>query len=83
MFDAYKSQMKPETSETTEIIRHCLLISNSHPCPDLVHRNLDEKYDQYSMKKIVEEMKNVCNMRLPILIEFEIKSNVSNVCFLI
>lgn len=69
MFDAYKSQMKPETSET-EIIRHCLLISNSHPCPDLVHRNLDEKYDQYSMKKIVEEMKNVCNMRLPILIEF-------------
>uniref|UniRef100_A0A1D1XTW3 Mediator of RNA polymerase II transcription subunit 25 n=1 Tax=Anthurium amnicola TaxID=1678845 RepID=A0A1D1XTW3_9ARAE len=58
MFDTYQSQIKPETSEATEIIKHCLLISNSHPCPDLVHRNLDEKYDQFSMKQIVEEMKN-------------------------
>ena len=59
MFDAHKSQMKPETPETTETIRHCLLVSNSYPCPDHVHRNLDEKYDQFSIKQIVDEMKNV------------------------
>ena len=60
MFDAHKGQIKPEIPEATETIRHCLLISNSHPCPDLVHRNLDEKYDQFSMKQIADEMKNVC-----------------------
>ncbi|CAG8442244.1 2174_t:CDS:10 [Funneliformis caledonium] len=54
MFDAYKSQTK---SENLEPRKHCLLISNSHPCPDLVHRNIDEKYDQFSMNQIVEEMK--------------------------
>ena len=74
MFDAHKSQMKPEISET-EIIRHCLLISNSHPCPDLVHRNLDEKYDQYSMKQIVEEMKNVRYI-LSMLHSFKLSTNV-------
>ncbi|CAI2177279.1 3077_t:CDS:10 [Funneliformis geosporum] len=53
MFDAYKSRTN---SETLEPRKHCLLISNSHPCPDLVHRNIDEKYDQFSMNQIVEEM---------------------------
>ncbi len=57
MFDAYKGRMKAETLEPR---KHFLLISNSHPCPDLVHRNIDEKYDQFSMKQIVEEMRKVC-----------------------
>ncbi|CAG8526401.1 4468_t:CDS:10, partial [Scutellospora calospora] len=53
MFDLHKSQMEPDAPPPK---RHCILISNSHPCPDPVHRNISSKYDEYTIEQIVEEM---------------------------
>ncbi|CAG8523574.1 7862_t:CDS:2 [Ambispora leptoticha] len=38
--------------------RHCILISNSEPLADPVHFNFDEKYDNFTIGQICEEMAN-------------------------
>ncbi|CAG8460206.1 1064_t:CDS:10 [Gigaspora rosea] len=57
MFDLHKSQMEPDSPQP---IRHCILVSNSHPCPDPVHRNISSKYDEFTIPQIAEEMQNQC-----------------------
>ncbi|CAG8750370.1 18441_t:CDS:10, partial [Dentiscutata erythropus] len=57
MFDLHKSQMEPDAPQP---IRHCILVSNSHPCPDPVHRNISSKYDEFTIPQIVEEMQEQC-----------------------
>lgn len=57
MFDLHKSQMEPDSPQP---IRHCILVSNSHPCPDPVHRNISNKYDEFTIPQIAEEMQNQC-----------------------
>ncbi|CAG8732668.1 8271_t:CDS:2, partial [Racocetra persica] len=53
MFDLHKSQME---SDAPQPKRHCILVSNSHPCPDPVHRNISSKYDEFNIQQIAEEM---------------------------
>ncbi|CAG8561767.1 5260_t:CDS:10 [Acaulospora morrowiae] len=53
MFDLHTSQME---SDAPQPKRHCVLISNSHPCPDPVHRNISSKYDDYTIEQVAEEM---------------------------
>ncbi|KAG9304657.1 hypothetical protein G9A89_020221 [Geosiphon pyriformis] len=55
MFETYNSRKNPDSLEPK---RHCILVSNSEPLADLVHFNFDEKFDNFSMAQICEEMKN-------------------------
>ncbi|CAG8491982.1 3649_t:CDS:10 [Diversispora eburnea] len=53
MFDLHSSQIDPDASQPK---KHCILVTNSHPCPDPVHRNMNGKYDEYTFEQITEEM---------------------------
>ncbi|CAG8513969.1 3304_t:CDS:2 [Paraglomus brasilianum] len=54
MFDTHKQQIH---SELIEPEKHCILVTNSNPLmDDAVHHNEDERYDEYNMTDICEEM---------------------------
>ncbi|RHZ85490.1 hypothetical protein Glove_65g77 [Diversispora epigaea] len=57
MFDLHSSQIDPGASQPK---KHCILVTNSHPCPDPVHRNMNGKYDEYTFEQITEEMQKQC-----------------------
>ncbi|CAG8627519.1 694_t:CDS:2, partial [Paraglomus occultum] len=53
MFDTHKQQMHYELIEPE---KHCILVTNSNPLMDAVHHNEDERYDEYALTDICEEM---------------------------
>ncbi|KAI8394137.1 mediator complex subunit 25 von Willebrand factor type A-domain-containing protein [Radiomyces spectabilis] len=54
MFDQYKEEGLQANYES---MMHCILISNSFPLKQAAQFNLDNKYDNFSLHRVAEEMK--------------------------
>lgn len=57
LFDEYKEKRYP--NDTSEPIRHCILIANSLPYSVGVRYNVSEKFDNYTLSEIGNEMAKV------------------------
>ncbi|KAJ1976984.1 hypothetical protein H4R35_002476 [Dimargaris xerosporica] len=65
------------TVESTNIIRHCILVASTPPCADTVRNNISEQYDGFDLARVTTAMKDH-GIRLSLLATQECRTSLES-----